>query len=113
MMMFTDSTRGVNIAKDPAVVKYNGTYYMYYSLNPDFNHPESGWGIGIAQSDDLTDWNILGQLKAEGELESSGIEDDDGSVYLFYQGNNDGGRSWYLSNVKIDFKNGIPYIKFT
>lgn len=73
MMRFTDGTRGVNIAKDPAVVKFHGSYFMYYSLNPDMRHPEGGWGIAIAQSNDLTNWTILGQIKAEGELERTGI----------------------------------------
>lgn len=36
--------------------------------------------------------------------------DDDDRVYLFYQGNNDKGKSWYLSRVEIGFKNEIPYI---
>ena len=38
------------------------------------------------------------------------FEDEDKRVYLFYQGNNDGGASWYLSRVEVGFTNGKPYI---
>lgn len=38
------------------------------------------------------------------------VFEDDGSVYLFDQGNNNGGRSWYLSKVRIGFRDGMPYI---
>jgi hypothetical protein len=30
--------------------------------------------------------------------------DEDGTILLFYQGNNEKGRTWYLSNVKIELK---------
>lgn len=30
--------------------------------------------------------------------------------YLFYQGNNDKGRTWKLSNQKIKFKKGLPIL---
>ena len=39
------------------------------------------------------------------------FEDEDGRVYLFYQGNNDNGKSWYLSKVEIGFENEMPYVK--
>ena len=38
------------------------------------------------------------------------FEDEDGKVYLFYQGSPDMGNSWYLSKCQIDFKDGKPYI---
>jgi hypothetical protein len=31
-------------------------------------------------------------------------------TYLFYQGNKDGGKSWYLSKVKIGWKDGKPIV---
>lgn len=33
---------------------------------------------------------------------------DDGQDYLFYQGNNTNGKTWYLSVVPIDWKDGRP-----
>jgi hypothetical protein len=35
---------------------------------------------------------------------------DDGTAYLFYQGNNDKGKSWYLSRVKKGWKDGLPFV---
>ncbi|MGG6314064.1 hypothetical protein [Paenibacillus macerans] len=31
-------------------------------------------------------------------------------MYLFFQGNNDMGRSWYLSMTEIGWRDGIPYM---
>ena len=39
------------------------------------------------------------------------FEDDDKRVYLFYQGNNDHGASWYLSKLEIGFDGDMPYVK--
>ena len=36
------------------------------------------------------------------------FRDDDGRVYLFYQGSPDGGEHWYLSKAEIAFENGLP-----
>ncbi len=36
--------------------------------------------------------------------------DDDDTTYLFYQGNNDKGRSYYLSKVTIGWKDDMPFI---
>lgn len=38
------------------------------------------------------------------------FRDDDGRIYLFYQGTNDKGATWYLSRVEIGFENGYPII---
>lgn len=90
MMMFTDCSRGRNIAKDPAVIRFKGKYYMYYSLNPREDDPASGWGIGIARSEDLENWEKVADLAQEGELETTGICAPGalvygGRVHLFYQ----------------------------
>ena len=37
--------------------------------------------------------------------------DTDGRTYLFYQGNNDKGRSWLLSQQEVVWKKGRPYLK--
>jgi hypothetical protein len=36
--------------------------------------------------------------------------DNDGQTYLFYQGNADKGKSWYLSKLKIGWKKDRPVI---
>ena len=34
----------------------------------------------------------------------------DGRQYLFFQGNRDNGKSWYLSKVEIGWKDGKPVV---
>ena len=38
------------------------------------------------------------------------FRDEDGQDYLFYQGNNDGGQTWHLSVVPIDWEDGLPVL---
>ena len=38
------------------------------------------------------------------------FEDDDGQLYMFYQGNNDHGRTWFLSWVKIGWDGDKPRV---
>ena len=37
--------------------------------------------------------------------------DDDRQTYLFFQGNNDRGRTRYISWVKLGWKDGRPYVQ--
>ena len=37
--------------------------------------------------------------------------DVDGQTYLFYQGNNDMGQTWYPSYVKVEWDSGYPRLK--
>ena len=91
MMRFTDTDRGRPMAKDPAVVKYRGAYYLYYSMAPhDAPGEISSWGIGIATSDDLVNWRKIGEVPMEQSCEKNGICAPgaivlDGRVHLFYQ----------------------------
>lgn len=89
-MMYTDSSRGRNIAKDPAVVHFRGKYFMYYSVSAKETTGFGNWGIGIAQSADLENWVKVGEIETEGEAESTGICAPgamiyDGKIHLFYQ----------------------------
>ena len=36
--------------------------------------------------------------------------DEDGRVWLFYQGSPDRGKTWYLSRLEIGFREGKPYV---
>ena len=92
-MYFGDSSRtGVPYAKDPYVINFQGHYLMYYSIPPykDQSNPVQGWGIGVAESRDLTNWKKIGEIVPEGEYEKKGLCAPcalviDGKVNLFYQ----------------------------
>ena len=89
-MMFADTASGKPYSKDPAVVKFQGRYWLYYSLPPYKGKPTKGWSIGIACSDNLVDWKKVGELKNEGEVERNGFCAPgaivlDSKVHLFYQ----------------------------
>lgn len=92
-MMYGDSSRiGVPFSKDPHVIRFMNKYLMYYSIPPyaDKENPIKGWGIGIAQSEDLKNWNRIGEITPKGDYEKKGlcapcalvIKD---TVHLFYQ----------------------------
>ena len=101
----------------PATVVEDGKIYMFYA--GAFNcSPQQ---IGCAVSEDgimfrrVSNRPLLGP-GPEGSWNSceSGhpyvFRDDDGTVYLFYQGSPDMGKTWYLSRGKILFENGIVRI---
>ena len=80
------------------------------------NEPQQ---IGCAISRDGIKWQRLSRYpllpngsKDEWNSSESGhpflFQDDDGQDYLFYQGNNDKGRTWFLSVVPIDWVAGKP-----
>ena len=52
-MLFADTISGKPYCKDPAVVKFGGRYWLYYSLPPYEGKPTRGWSIGIASSENL------------------------------------------------------------
>ncbi len=84
-MLFTDKAHG-NFAKDPAVVKFQDKYFLYYSKK----YEDGRFGIGIATSTDLECWEICGEVPQQEPCEKKGIaapgaivlEDE---VHLFYQ----------------------------
>lgn len=78
--------------------------------------------IGSAVSTDGVNWKRISDtpLLAVGQPGSwnaseSGhpgvFTDTDGQTYLFYQGNADKGKSWFLSKVKIGWKDDVPYVE--
>jgi hypothetical protein len=38
------------------------------------------------------------------------FRDDNGRMYLFYQGSADGGRTWYLTKAEIKIENNMPHL---
>lgn len=113
-MLFTDTGRGHAIAKDPAVVKFGGVYYMYYSMAPHATDArQSGWGIGVAQSNNLRDWHKIGEIPGEQECEKNGICAPgaivlDGQVHLFYQTYGNGPKDAICHAVSND---GVNFVK--
>ena len=72
-MHFADAVSGKPFSKDPAVIKFRGRYWLYYSLPPYKGKPTKGWNIGIAQSQNLVDWRKVGELKNTGDLDQHGF----------------------------------------
>lgn len=116
-MYFGDTSRlGRPFAKDPAVVSFGGRYLLYYSIPP--YAPETappnappGWGIGIAESKDLTHWNKVGELlPISGGAEAKGICAPgamvrNGQVHLFYQTYGNGPKDAICHAVSTDGRN--------
>jgi beta-1,2-mannobiose phosphorylase / 1,2-beta-oligomannan phosphorylase len=101
----------------PTVVERNGALYMFYAGAYN-NAPQQ---IGVARSTDGIRWQRMGAeplvpVGPAGSWNSSesghpgAFVDEDGQTYLFYQGNNDNGRTWLLSFVKIGWKGDRPFV---
>jgi predicted GH43/DUF377 family glycosyl hydrolase len=101
----------------PTLLKRGETLFMFYAGGYN-NEPQQ---IGCAASKDGVHFTRLFQepLLANGKpgtwnSSESGhpgvFVDDDGQTYLFYQGNNDKGKTWFLSRVKIGWKDEKPYV---
>jgi alpha-N-arabinofuranosidase len=85
-MYYSDGAHGRPFAKDPDVVRFQDRYLMYYSID----RGSDGFAIGIAESDDLTNWKKVGEVLPEGDYERRGLAAPaamvrDGKVHLFYQ----------------------------
>ena len=102
----------------PSVVQMDGELYMFYAGAYN-NRPQQ---IGVARSKDGIHWEKIGNkpFLANGDVGAwnyceSGhphiFKDVDGKTFLFYQGNNDFGKTWLLSNVRVFWKNSLPYMK--
>ena len=98
-----------------SITVQNGKMYMFYAGAYN-NWPQQ---VGVAVSNDGLTWKRLfdepflpnGKPGEWNESESGHphiFTDSDGRTYLFYQGNNDKGKSWYLSNKEVFWKNGNP-----
>jgi predicted GH43/DUF377 family glycosyl hydrolase len=94
----------------PSILKRGETLYMFYAGGYN-NDPQQ---IGVATSQDGIRWTRLSDTPLlangkPGEWNSSesghpGIfQDEDGRTWLFFQGNPDKGRTWFLSRVAVDW----------
>ncbi len=102
----------------PSIAKHNGKLYMFYAGSYN-NVPQQ---IGMAVSDDGINWKrisdqpFLPNGKAgDWNTSESGhphiFTDNDGSMWLFFQGNNDNGFTWYISRKRILWDNDTCILK--
>ncbi|MGN6555016.1 MAG: family 43 glycosylhydrolase [Verrucomicrobiota bacterium] len=102
----------------PTVVRRGDTLWMFYAGGYN-NEPQQ---IGVAMSRDGLKWTRFsnqpliangapGDWNACESGHPGAFVDRDDRTYLFYQGNRDNGRSWYLSRVEITWPNGRPVVK--
>ncbi len=98
-----------------SITVQDGRMYMFYAGAYN-NWPQQ---VGVAVSDDGITWERLfdepflpnGKPGEWNESESGHphiFTDLDGRTYLFFQGNNDKGKSWYISNKEVFWDNGMP-----
>lgn len=101
----------------PSVVQHGDALFMFYAGAYN-NAPQQ---IGCARSLDGIHWERLskepflpaGKPGSWNSSESGHPDvflDDDGRTYLFFQGNSDMGRTWFLSFVRIGWRNGLPFV---
>ena len=101
-----------------SVIEKEGKLYMFYAGAYN-NAPQQ---IGVAISSDGISWERLSDNPflpngKAGEWNSSEsghphiFEDENGRTWLFYQGNNDNGKTWYISAVEVFWNSSGPYLK--
>ena len=101
-----------------SIAKKDNKLYMFYAGAYN-NAPQQ---IGVAVSEDGLSWERLSEEPflrngEPGEWNSSEsghphlFTDLDGRTYLFYQGNNDHGKTWYITQQEVFWKDGKPYLK--
>ena len=100
-----------------SIIKRNGILYMFYAGSYD-NSPQQ---IGVATSQDGYSWQRLFKKPflengkpGEWNYSESGhpdILDLGNKSYLFYQGNKDQGKTWWISNVEVGWNKKGPYLK--
>ena len=107
-----------NCVEGASCIRQGNYLYMFYAGAYN-NEPQQ---IGVARSIDGIRWTRLsnepilknGKPGTWNESESGHPDiftDKQGKTYLFFQGNSDKGKSWYLSNVEVSWEKGIPVIK--
>ena len=114
-MLFTDNRSGINFSKDPAVVRFCGQCFLYYTAWPTKEEKDAGVSlmIGIARSGDLENWEKIADFEITQECEKNGVGAPaaivlDGKVHLFYQTYGNGKRDAICHAVSED---GIHFVK--
>lgn len=107
-----------NCIEAASCIKKGKFLFMFYAGAYN-NEPQQ---IGVAKSKDGIHWERVftspflknGEPGSWNESESGHphiLKSQDGKYYLFYQGNKDKGKSWYISKVEIGWKKGLPFLK--
>ncbi len=107
-----------NCIEGASIIEKNGFLYMFYAGAYN-NDPQQ---IGVAKSSDGLKWERLSNkpFLTNGDPGSwnyseSGhphiFQDDNGKTYLFFQGNNNRGKNWYISNIEVKWNAQGPYLK--
>lgn len=106
-----------NCIEGASIIKRNNKLYMFYAGNYN-NAPQQ---IGVAISTDGITWKrmsdtpflVNGKPGTWNSSESGHpciFEDSNGKTYLFYQGNDNNGKTWFLSNIMIGWNTKGPFI---
>lgn len=101
-----------------SVIKRGKEFVMFYAGAYN-NSPQQ---VGVATSRDGIHWQRMfdqpfmangkpGEWNASESGHPHIFRDRNGRTYLFFQGNNDKGKSWYLSQREIVWENGKPKLK--
>lgn len=101
----------------PSLVEREGRLYLFYGGGYN-NDPQV---IGCAVSDDGVRWRRLFDqplfpegLPGEWNSSETGhpgyFRDEDGQEYLFFQANDDRGKTWFLSWVRLGWRDGLPVL---
>lgn len=101
----------------PATIVHDGKVYLFYGGGYNCSPQQ----IGVAVSEDGVRFRKLfdrpfiaaGETGSWNSSESGHpyVFQDDDAIWLFYQGSADMGKSWYLTKCRIDFRDGVPYIR--
>jgi len=105
-----------NCIEAASVINKNGELFMFYAGGYN-NAPQQ---IGVAKSSDGLHWTRLSDQPflpngKPGEWNSSEsghphIFDDGKRTFLFYQGNNDNGNTWWISNTEVLWNKKGPFL---
>jgi predicted GH43/DUF377 family glycosyl hydrolase len=101
----------------PTIIRRGDTLWMFYAGGYN-NEPQQ---VGVATSRDGLVWTRFSDqpLVAQGAPDAwnasesghpGAFVDRDGRTHLFYQGNRDKGRTWYLSRVEVEWRDGRPVV---
>jgi len=101
-----------------SIIQRGDELYMFYAGAYN-NEPQQ---VGVAKSIDGIQWEKLSEKPflpngKPGEWNSSEsghphiFEDSDGRTYLFFQGNNDKGKTWFISNMEVFWNKKAPFLK--
>ncbi len=102
----------------PSILRRGETLFMFYAGGFN-NEPQQ---IGVATSKDGLTWTRLSEKPfiPNGGPDAWNASESghpgvflaaDGRTHLFYQGNRDKGRTWYLSRTEIGWRDEQPFVK--